>query len=372
MHGADGLATSAKARRVWKVGALVNADELGREHGAHRPRIDPAISVPADRGVDGAMVHASAAADAAQHVLELGAEHIRAAVIDQHDVIGVRAIGIAFAARPGGEGGVGRNFLTRRRAGKQPDDRRRVFKRRYDLLDTGDYDMRARQKLREIAVSLIGDDHRTAGLRDQEIRARDTHVRRDEFLPEHGPRFAHERRDLGEIAIRRQALVETAEIFLDLVAVQMNGRGDDMARRLMPDLNDILAKIGFDRLNACRLHRGVKPDLLRHHGFALGDGLRTGVAANLDDDLAGFGRIAGPVQMAASLLHAALILFQIDVEMSQYVVLDLHRHIAQSVELRQRIACQSALDDEAGLDVAERALKLRIVQRAVGICFEIE
>ena len=50
--------------------ALVDADEGGGKHGAHRAGIDPAIGMAADRGIDGAVVQAGGAADAAQHVLE--------------------------------------------------------------------------------------------------------------------------------------------------------------------------------------------------------------------------------------------------------------------------------------------------------------
>ena len=63
------------------------------------PGIDPAIGVPADRAIDRAMVHAGGAADAAQHVLELGAEHGRAAVVDQHDVVFLRPVEIARPPR---------------------------------------------------------------------------------------------------------------------------------------------------------------------------------------------------------------------------------------------------------------------------------
>ena len=57
--------------------ALSTPISARRQHAAHRARIDPAIGVAADRRIDRAMVHAGRAADAAQHLLELGAEHAR-------------------------------------------------------------------------------------------------------------------------------------------------------------------------------------------------------------------------------------------------------------------------------------------------------
>ncbi len=46
------------------------------------------------------------------------------------------------------------------------------------LLDAGQHDMHPRQRLRQIAIALIGDDDAAAGLGDQEIRAGDPDVRR--------------------------------------------------------------------------------------------------------------------------------------------------------------------------------------------------
>ena len=66
---------------------LGDAEQGRGQHRTHRPGIDPAIGVPADRAIDRAMVEAGGAADAAQHVLQLGAEHRAAPVIDQHDMV---------------------------------------------------------------------------------------------------------------------------------------------------------------------------------------------------------------------------------------------------------------------------------------------
>ena len=83
---------AAEGRGVGQVARLVDADQARRQHRAHRPGIDPAIGVAADRAIDRAVVHAGAAADAAQHVLELGAEHRRAAVVEHDDVVLLRAV----------------------------------------------------------------------------------------------------------------------------------------------------------------------------------------------------------------------------------------------------------------------------------------
>ena len=58
--------------RCWPCSMPMN---VRRQHGAHRTRIDPAVSVAAGGQIDRAVVHAGAAADAAEHVLKAGAEH---------------------------------------------------------------------------------------------------------------------------------------------------------------------------------------------------------------------------------------------------------------------------------------------------------
>ena len=59
------FAAAAEGRGVGQLPALGDADERGRQHRAHWSRIDPAVSMAADRLIDRAMVHAGAAADAA-------------------------------------------------------------------------------------------------------------------------------------------------------------------------------------------------------------------------------------------------------------------------------------------------------------------
>ena len=94
-HRADALAAPAESRGIGQMAGLIDADQARRQHRAHRPGIDPAIGMAADRAIDRAMVEAGRAADAAQHVLELGAEHRRAAIVEQHDVVFARPVGIA-------------------------------------------------------------------------------------------------------------------------------------------------------------------------------------------------------------------------------------------------------------------------------------
>jgi hypothetical protein len=54
----------------------------------------------ADLLIDRAMIEAGAAADAAQHVRELGPQQRRAAVVQQHDMEFLGPVEIARPARP--------------------------------------------------------------------------------------------------------------------------------------------------------------------------------------------------------------------------------------------------------------------------------
>ena len=178
---ADALASAAEGRGVRQMAGLAQPDQRRGQHRPHRPGIDPAIGVPADRGIDRAMVEAGRAAQAAQHVLELAAEQLGAAVVEQHDMVLLRPVEIARPARPGRDRRVGRKFLSRRRARQQAQQRRRVLQGRHDLLDAGHDDMDARQGLRQIAVALVGDDDAGAGLGDQKIGAGDPDIGGEEF-----------------------------------------------------------------------------------------------------------------------------------------------------------------------------------------------
>ena len=110
---------------------------------------------------------------------------------------------------------------------------------------------------------------------------------------------------------------------------------DDVARRLARDLDDIFAEIGLDHLDPGGLEMRVEPDLLRHHGLALGDEARARVSAEPQHDVARVGRRRREMHMPAALDHLPLIGFEIKIEMVERVVLDGARLLAKLVELRQ-------------------------------------
>ena len=100
-------------------------------------------------------------------------------------------------------------------------------------------------------------------------------------------------------------------------------------------LNDVLAEVGFDRLDASRLERVVEPDLLGDHRLALGGAFRAHRPAELDDDLARFLGVLRVMDLAAARADLALVGFEIEVEMGERVILDRLGAVAQRLELGQ-------------------------------------
>src|SRR5580700_6485287 len=73
----------------------------------------------------------------------------------------------------------------------------------------------------------------------------------------------------------------------DLFLNQMDRRCDDMAGRLVPQLDDVFAEIGLDRGDAVRLKGIVEPHLLGDHRLALSDELGAHRAADPQNRCAG-------------------------------------------------------------------------------------
>ena len=129
------------------------------------------------------------------------------------------------------------------------------------------------QGLGEIAIAFIGDDHRGAGLGDEEIRAGDADIGGEEFLAQHAARLRQQAGRLVEIAVGGQMGVDAAEIVLDLRLGEVNRGRDDVGRQLVAQLDDVFAEIGLDRRDAVAFEEIVEADLLGDHRLALGHGL---------------------------------------------------------------------------------------------------
>ena len=81
----------------------------------------------------------------------------------------------------------------------------------------------------------------------------------------------------------------------DLLLHQVDRRRDDVARRLVAQLDDVFAEIGLDRGDAVRFEVIVERDLLGDHRLALGDDLGAGRAADVEHDGARLCGVARPM-----------------------------------------------------------------------------
>ena len=352
------------------MAGLVDADQGRRQHRPHRTGIDPAIGMPAHHTIDRTMVHAGAAADAAQHVLEFGADDGAAAVVEKDDMVLGRPVGIIGPARAGGQRGVGREFLAGGRARQKPQQGREVLERRHQLLQARHHDMRLGEALRQIAVALIGDDDGRAGLGDAEIGAGDADLGGEESFPQHGARFRHQGRGFPQRARRVEVLMRLAEAVGDLLLHEMHGRHDDVARTLLADLDDVFAEIGLDRRHAVLLEIVVEGDLLADHGLALGHRLGVKAPADRQHRLARLLRRAAPMHLPAARDDVLLEDLEIEIEIRQHVILDRLALLAQRVEFRQARHHGGALGGKAGAHHAERLLQIGVAKRPLRVFLE--
>ena len=138
--------------------ALGEAVEGRRQHGAHRARVDGAVGVAADLAVDDAVVHAGAAADAAQHL----AAAPRAACAVRPLSTRTMCISSGPSASPGRFGPqwkvvywVSSPPVAERTSSRSM--REGVRGRRHQLLDPRGHDVHARRGRGELGVALVGD-----------------------------------------------------------------------------------------------------------------------------------------------------------------------------------------------------------------------
>jgi len=118
-------------------------------------------------------------------------------------------------------------------------------------------------------------------LDDQKIGAGDADIGGEKLRAQHGAGFVAELARLGERARRVERAMLRTERIGDLLFHQVDRRRDQMARRLVAQLDDVLAEIGLDRGDAVLLEVVVEPDLLGDHRLALGDDLGADRAADL-------------------------------------------------------------------------------------------
>ena len=103
-HRAHSLAFAAKTGSKWQRLRLVQAGQIGCQHGSHRPHIGGAIRMTARRHIDRAIIHAGPTTDTTQYIALIATQNIASPIVQQHNMKLFRAIGDTAAFWPGGGG----------------------------------------------------------------------------------------------------------------------------------------------------------------------------------------------------------------------------------------------------------------------------
>src|SRR5262245_66351925 len=96
------------------------------------------------------------------------------------------------------------------------------------------------QRLSEVAVALIGDDHRRAGLGNKKVRAGDADIGGEKLFAQYTAGFCQQTGRLREIAIAGEMRVKAAEYDLDLHIGEMYRRREVVSRHIQSMLDDHL------------------------------------------------------------------------------------------------------------------------------------
>jgi hypothetical protein len=219
-----------------------------------------------------------------------------------------------------------------------------------------------RQGLREVAVTLVGDDDAAPVSATRKLAP---------VMPTSAARKrlrSLARASASTPAARERALrsrsVERRGRPGHLLLVQMDGRCDQVARRFIPQLDDVLAEIGLHRRDGVGLEEMIEIDLFADHGLAACNQFGVHRTADAQDGLPRRLGILAPMHPPAIGDHLRFEALEIDVEIVEHMVLDGPSMIAQRLELRQaRRGGRTALD-EVLLHMAERSLQLRRRGRA--------
>ena len=204
--------------------------------------------------------------------------------------------------------GVPGNRLAGAAARQQAQENREVRGARNELLDAHAGDMQARQAGAHIRIAFIGADDDASGLGDGEVDAGESGLGAHELAAEMAAG------GFGEVLGIRRALLGAeldVEEFADFFPLQMDGRHDDMAGRLLAELHDAFAEVGVGDFDAAGLEVGIEMALFGEHRLRL-DELRDAVAReDLMNDGVVFGGIASPMDLNAVGGGIALKLLQV-------------------------------------------------------------
>ena len=127
----------------------------------------------------------------------------------------------------------------------------------------------------------------------------------------------------------RLQLHRALEQLADFGAVLVQRRHHDVRRAILTELDDQIGEVGLVRDDAGLLERAIQSRLVRRHRLDLDDLAFVMLLDDLDDDAVGFVGVASPVDRAAGARAGGLELFEVEVEMTEGVILDRVRRLRE-------------------------------------------
>ena len=231
-----------------------------------------------------------------EHLLELGADDVEPAVVDDHDVELFGAIDLVLVTRPGDLGRVHGQRLPGRRASEQGHHQVELIPVLNDSLHAHHHHVNRRQRRDHASVPFVGHDDHRARVGNGEVASADPHAGVEELLSE---------RPSGE---RAEFLGVGAEVVAPVTVEELRDRGgalvecgsEDVGRGLVGELDDPLPEIGFDDFDAVTLEGMVEFDLLGQHRLRLHRHAHVVAASDVENGRVRLVGVGGPVNLGTA------------------------------------------------------------------------
>ena len=243
---------------------------------AYRSGDEVGIGITSAPPIDRASVHTLATADAVEGADVLGiSQDVAPPVVHDDDVKLATGCRTAVVRRVRGDG------LSRTGASQKAGEDTERFEVRHDLLHPERRDVELGERRAHVGISLVGanDDFPRRG--NGEVRPSHGDIGMEELVAEVPAGGMGEVRRVGVAWLGAQLLFHH---LTHLLALDVDGGHDDVARFQVHELEDALAQVAFDYIDALCHEVRVHLTFLGKHGLALDEVLGGVATEQLEDD----------------------------------------------------------------------------------------
>ena len=278
-----------------------------------------------------AVVHAGTTADAFEGFTQFFVGiSLGATVVQQNQVHFFGAVFFTGLARAADQVEVGGDRLTGGRARQQAVQRRHMLQLFHHFFNAGDGDMHLGHGGAHATVAFVFHQAQGAGFGHAKVDARQADVGIGKLAPQHLATNANQGINVFGIGHARNFFgKQLGNGLFGLV----DGRHDDVRRRLTGQLHDVLTHVGFQRLDTGCLHGVVEAHLFAHHRLALDDAFGLDPLGNTEGNGVGFIGVLRPVHLDAVGGEPGLKLLQQARQVGQAVAANLRTQFAQALQL---------------------------------------